>query len=124
MKILLINSVLSFGSTGRIVESLYHDLKSKGHDVKVAYGRNKSSNIPEEDQYCFYKKSNVYFHFGMSKLTDKSGFYSKHETRKLIKFIDGFQPDVVNLHNLHGYYLNIEILLKYLAEKNMCFHSA
>lgn len=53
MKILLINSVLGIGSTGRIVESLYNFFKGEGHDVKVAYGRNRCEKVPEEDQFCF-----------------------------------------------------------------------
>ena len=49
MKILLINSVLGIGSTGRIVQSLYNFFKGEGHDVKVAYGRNRCEKVPEEE---------------------------------------------------------------------------
>ena len=120
MKILLINSVLGIGSTGRIVESLYKSLKSVGHDVKVAYGRNKYLGIITQDQFCFYNKLNINLHGVFSRIFDNSGLaYSKKATKKLIKFIEDFKPDVVNLHNLHGYYLNVPLLLNYLAEKNI-----
>ena len=120
MKVLFINSVCGIGSTGRIVESLYSFLKQKGHDVKIAYGRNVYDKIPQEDQFCFYNKINIVHHGVMSRIFDNSGLnYSKCATKKLIKFIDNFNPDVVNLHNLHGYYLNIPMLLKYLGEKNI-----
>ena len=120
MKILLINSVLGIGSTGRIVESLYNFFKGEGHDVKVAYGRNRCEKVPGEDQFCFYSKLNVYSHALLSRCSDKAGLaYSKKATKKLIKFIDEFNPDVVNLHNLHGYYLNVPMLLKYLGQKNI-----
>lgn len=120
MKILLINSVLGIGSTGRIVETLYRNFKENGHEVKIAYGRNKCDKIPEDDQFCFYNKLNVNFHGAMSRIFDNSGLnYSKRATKKLINYIDKFQPDVVNLHNIHGYYLNVPMLLKYLGEKDI-----
>lgn len=120
MKILLINSVCGVGSTGRVVESLYKHFKNAGNDVKIAYGRNKYDKIPAEDQYCFYNKCNIYFHALMSRICDKAGLdWSKKATKNLIGFIEDFKPDIVNLHNLHGYYLNVPMLLQYLGEKNI-----
>ena len=119
MKILLINSVLGIGSTGRIVESLYKHFTSEGHEVKVVYGRNKSDHIPASDQYCMYNKLGVAMHAGLSRVFDNTGEYSKHSTKKLLKYIDEFKPDVVNLHNLHGYYINVPMLLRYLGEHNV-----
>lgn len=120
MKILFINSVLGIGSTGRIVETLYKYFKSEGNDVKIAYGRNSYDGVPQEDQFCFYSKLNVNIHGVLSRIRDNSGLdYSKKATKKLIKFIEDFSPDVVNLHNLHGYYLNVPMLLKYLGEKDI-----
>ena len=120
MKILLINSVLGIGSTGRIVETLYRFFKNEGHDVKIAYGRNKYNKIPLEDQLCLYNKLNIKYHGFMSRIFDNSGLaYSKKVTIKLIKYIEEFKPDVINLHNLHGYYLNVPMLLRYLATTNI-----
>lgn len=120
MKILFINSVLGIGSTGRIVETLYNYFKQSGNDVKVAYGRNRCDKIPANDQFCFYNKINVNLHGALARIEDNAGLaHSKYSTKKLIKFIENFDPDVVNLHNLHGYYLNVPMLLKYLGEKNI-----
>lgn len=120
MKILFVNSVLGIGSTGRIVETLYRFFKNEGHDVKIAYGRNKYNKIPVEDQLCLYNKLNINYHGFMSRIFDNSGLaYSKKVTSKLIKYIEEFKPDVINLHNLHGYYLNIPMLLRYLATTNI-----
>lgn len=120
MKILFVNSVLGIGSTGRIVETLYKYFKNEGHIVKIAYGRNKYDKIPAEDQLCLYNKLNVNYHGFMSRIFDNSGLaYSKKVTTKLIKYIEEFKPDVINLHNLHGYYLNVPMLLRYLATTNI-----
>ena len=39
MKLLLINSVLGFGSTGRIVLDTAKEYEQNGYEVKIAYGR-------------------------------------------------------------------------------------
>lgn len=119
-KILFINSVCGIGSTGKIVELLYRHFTDIGCKCKIAYGRNNYDKIPKDDQFCFFNKINISIHGGLSRIFDNAGLnYSKRVTKKLIKFIDEFKPDIVNLHNLHGYYLNVPMLLNYLAEKNI-----
>lgn len=115
MKVLFINSVLGFGSTGKIVADL---AMMDGVEPLVIYGRKENtSNVKEA-----YKMTGL-FGNAISAietiLFDKQGFTNKSETKKLIKVIDGFKPDVVNLHNLHGYYINLEILLNYFKEKRI-----
>ena len=115
MKVLFINSVYGRGSTGRIVQQLGKALEEQGDSYMVAYGRGEKL----DDPHCYYIGSplNVYFHAGLSRLTDRAGFYSKKSTKKLLEFIRSYEPDVIHLHNLHGYYLNIELLFQYLKEK-------
>ena len=115
MKLLFINSVYGKGSTGKIVKELGEAVTLQGGEYKVAYGRGEKLN----DEHCYYigNKINVYIHAFFSRLTDKTGFYSKRATKKLIKFIREYNPDVIHLHNLHGYYLNVEILFKYLKNE-------
>lgn len=115
MKVLFINSVYGCGSTGRIVKELGQAVEKNNWEYKVAYGRGKKVN----DSHCYYigNKFSVYLHALLSRITDKTGFYSKCATRKLIKFIRSYSPDIIHLHNLHGYYLNVEILFKYLKQE-------
>lgn len=115
MKVLFINTVYGRGSTGRIVADLGKMLEENGHDFKVAYGRGNQ----KEDLHC-YRIGNdldMYIHAGLSRITDRTGFYSKSATRKLVEFIRAYDPDIIHLHNLHGYYLNIEILFQFLANE-------
>jgi glycosyltransferase involved in cell wall biosynthesis len=60
-------------------------------------------------------KLDFYWHALITRIFDRHGFGSKRATRKLIKKIDYIKPDIIHLHNLHGYYINIEILFNYLA---------
>ena len=119
MKVLLINSMCGTASTGRIVAGIYNQVLAAGGSAKVAYGFRKAATVPECDRYKINSVFGYYFHNILAKLTDKTGLYSKRQTKKFIKLIDEFDPDIVNIHNLHGYYINYEMLFKYLAEKNI-----
>jgi putative colanic acid biosynthesis glycosyltransferase len=54
----------------------------------------------------------------IARLTDRSGFGAHIATRNLIRKIDAYNPDVIHLHNLHGDYINIEILFSYFSKLN------
>ena len=115
MKVLFINTVYGRGSTGRIVADLGNMLEKNGHEFKVAFGRVTN----KEDLHCYRvgNSMDTCVHATLARITDKAGFYSKRATRRLIEFIRQYSPDVIHLHNLHGYYINIEILFKYLADE-------
>lgn len=116
MKILMINVVCGIRSTGRICTDIAQVLESEGHKVRIAYGR---GNVP--NQYKKYairigSEIDTDFHAIKSRLLDKSGFESKKSTMKFIKWVEEYDPDIIHLHNLHGYYINIEILFDYLKK--------
>lgn len=103
-------------STGRIVAGIYNEVKAAGGEAKVAYGFRKAAIVPECDRYRINSKAGYYFHNILAKITDKTGLYSKRQTKRFVKWIKEYDPDIVNIHNLHGYYINYEILLNYLAK--------
>ena len=116
MKVVQINAVSGTGSTGVIARHISDMLNN--HDI---------------ENYIFYaagydnyeraiRISNNYdmkLHALMSHLTGKQAYFSKRSTKKLIKRLDEIQPDIVHLHNLHHNYINLNMLLQYLAEKNI-----
>ena len=112
-RILFINSVCN-GSTGTICKNLYKAAKEAGHECCIAYGRGKA---PEGfDTIKIGNQLDTYLHVLKARVFDASGFGSKHSTKKFIKEVEKFKPDVIHLHNIHGYYVNIEVLFKYLKE--------
>lgn len=118
MKILMINSVCGIRSTGRICTDLATELEREGHEVKIAYGR---ESVPEKFQKYAVRIGNdfdVKLHGLKARLADASGFGSKNATKKFIRWVKEYNPDVVHLHNIHGYYINIKILFDYLRESN------
>lgn len=114
MKILMINVVCGIRSTGRICTDLATALEAQGHEVKIAYGREK---VPEKFQKYAVKIGSdldVKMHGVRARLLDGCGFGSKKATEKFIDWVKEYNPEVIHLHNIHGYYINIEILFNYL----------
>ena len=117
MKVLLINSVCGIGSTGRICADIAREMEAQGHEVKIAYGR---ETAPEQ-----FRKYGVRigtdFDVKLSglhtRLTDRHGFSNKYATKKFLQWAEGFNPDLLWLHNIHGYYINVEMLFDWIKTK-------
>jgi len=116
MKVLQINSVCGIGSTGRIATDIHNLLLDKGHTSYIAYGRGVPQNC--NTVIKIGSKFDVYSHAALTRLFDKHGFGSKYATKKFIEKVVSINPDIIHLHNIHGYYLNIEVLFNYLKEAN------
>lgn len=114
MKVLQINSVCGRGSTGRIVLDIHNELMMQGHRSFVAYGREPA--IGCNGVIRIGSKYDVYLHVLRTRIFDEHGFGSRKATAKFIKKIDEIKPDIIHLHNIHGYYLNIEVLFNYFKE--------
>ena len=117
MRILQINTTVNTGSTGRIAENIGKILMSNGHESYIAFGRGNQKSVSKLIKIG--NKFDFYLHVIQSLFTDRHGFGSKRATKRLLKEIDAIKPDVIGLHNIHGYYLNIEILFKYIKDENI-----
>lgn len=114
MKILQINSVCGVGSTGRIATDLYKVLEEQGHECVIAYGR---GTAPEGIKSIKIGTDlDNYMHVAKTRIFDKHGFGSTSATKEFIKKVEEYNPDVIHLHNIHGYYINIEVLFEYLSK--------
>lgn len=118
MKILMINVVCGIRSTGRICTDLAKELDKEGHQVKIAYGRD--SVPPQYEKYAVKIGSefDVKLHGIKSRIFDRAGFGSENATKRFIEWVEKFDPDIIHLHNIHGYYINVEILFDYLRRCN------
>lgn len=116
MKIVQINS-FSNGSTGKIMMSIHNELLNQGIESYVVWGRGRKSN--NKNEIYMNDKIGVYFHALYSRITGKTGFASKRATRKLIERLDEIEPDIIHLHNIHGYYINIKLLFDYIKKNNI-----
>lgn len=114
MKVLQINSFFTVGGPPRIVNGIYDTLKEQGHDCKIAAAR-ESFYVPE-DSFRIGSDLGVKKNALLARIFDNEGFSARAATKKLIKQIEEYGPDIIHLHNLHGYYINIEILFDYLKK--------
>lgn len=119
MKVMQINAVYGVGSTGVIVEDLHETALKSGIDSYVSYST--SEKVPKDIKNgyvignAFGKKTHAF----LSRVGGKQAYFSSFATRKLIKHIETVKPDTVHLHNLHSNFINLNMLLKYLGEKNI-----
>ena len=115
MKYLFINSVYGVGSTGKIIYKKCHELIEQGNICVVAYGRETII----DDAVNLIKignKKDYLIHAGISRLLDCQGFLSGNATKKFLKKIEESMPDIIWLHNIHGYYINIKLLFEWLKK--------
>lgn len=116
MRVVLINETYGIGSTGKLVKELSLGLKQNDIQVKCYSAVYKS-----DDNSCM-PISNYFdqkIHAILSRITGLQGYYSSLCTRKLLKDLDLYKPDIIHLHNLHGNYINLKLLLDYCKKNNI-----
>lgn len=113
-KLLQINVTANWGSHGKIAEDIGRLAISNGWDSYLAYGRNHR----ESENTLIKVGSNlgVLEHGIESRLFDNHGTASRVATMNLIREINKIGPHIIHLHNIHGYYLNYQILFDYLSK--------
>ena len=110
----MINSVSGIRSTGRICTDIADGLMGKGYKVSIVYGRESVPSAYESISHKFGNKFELYSHVAISRSLDLHGYGSIIGTKKIIRYIKDFKPDIIHLHNLHGYYINVFKLFEYL----------
>ena len=116
MKVMQINSVCGIRSTGKICTDLEEVLRRKGHESRILYGRETAPEIYDSISRRITSPNEIRVHAFLSRIFDNSGFCSKKSTHRMIDEIERYNPDIVHLHNIHGYYLDVDSLFKYLTQ--------
>lgn len=115
--LLQINSVANIGSTGRIAEQIGEKAMAEGWKSFIAYGREAAKS--KSTLIKIGNKTNVYTHLLGSRIFDRHGLLSKKATQLFINEINRISPDVIHLHNLHGYYINYPLLLDFIIKNRV-----
>lgn len=116
MKVLLLNAVYGSGSTGVIVRDIQAECISNGIECICAYSSAKGE---VEHGYHIGNRFTNKLHAILSRISGKQGYFSFCSTWKFLRFLDASKPDIVHLHNLHSNYINLNMLLKYLAKSDI-----
>lgn len=115
--VLQINSAINYGATGRIAEQIGLLAMRHGWESYIAHGR--YINPSESKSIQIGGRLDWVYHALMTRITDRHGLFSTCATKKLIKQIHNIKPDIIHLHNIHGYYINYKILFNYLRKANI-----
>ena len=116
MNIVQINETYTASSTGRIVNMLATEIRKTGNFCLVCAASGVHS---DRDSVQIGSVMDHKLHALFSRITGKQGYFSQRATKKLIERLKQFHPDIVHLHNLHGNYINLELLFRYLAENDI-----
>lgn len=118
-KLLQINPVVRTStSTGKIMRALGEMAMATGWESYIAYSRGRDG-VPQHTSRLVPvgNKLDVFLHGMASRLFDAHGLASRRATKHLIQRIRDIDPDVVHIHNVHGYFLNYPMLCAFLAER-------
>ncbi len=116
MNVLQINAVYGTGSTGRTTKELDEYLQSAGHNSYVVASE---TDTDKPNIYVAGNRIDKKIHALLSRLFGIQGYFSVLSTIKTLKYISKCNPDIVHLRNLHANYINIPMLLNYLAKKDI-----
>lgn len=114
MKVLQINAVYGFKSTGIIAKDIQQAAARDGIDAYVAFA--KGFGRPDARTYEIGSSLDRKCHALLSRIAGKQSYFSYRVTKNFIGYLDHLRPDIVHLHNLHNNYINLNLLLRYLAE--------
>jgi len=117
MKIVIINSN-DYGSTGSIMFGVAKEAREQGHSA-YSFSRMLPAVYKKEGHSFFGTCKDQNLHIKLSTNLGVEGFFSRNQTKKLIKEIDKIKPDVIHLNILHGWYINLPVLFKYIRKNNI-----
>lgn len=114
MRVQQINTTLNSSAPGKIAEEIGKVLQAHGHESYIGYGRRSRPSASHSVKIGNFVDQS--FHGVITRLFDLHGFGSAGATRKFVKKVREINPDIIHLHNIHGYFINLEVLFEYLKE--------
>lgn len=120
-RLLQINPVLRMNtSTGRIMQEIGDLAMAHGWESYIAYSRGRDGvPVCTSQLMPVGSRLSVAWHGLMTRLMDRHGLASSQATRAFIREVDALRPDVIHIHNLHGYFLNYRLLFDYLSHQEV-----
>lgn len=117
-KLLQINPVLRVStSTGRIMQEIGELALQNGWKSYIAYGKGRDGIKPCKSEIIPVGGiCSTLWHGVQTRLFDRHGLASTHATHEFVRQIDQINPDIIHIHNIHGYFLNYRVLFDYLSQ--------
>lgn len=116
-KLLQISIEANINSVGKIAGQIGDIALAAGWESYITYSR---SFLPGKSQIIkIGNRVDILHHVLMTRLFDEHCLHSVKATKRLIKEIERIKPDIIHLHHLHGYFINIELLFDYLKNSGV-----
>lgn len=118
MKLLQINTIgRGISPVATIMKNIHHAAKNRGATSYTACGYGHTGDA----DFIMHSRISRYFNALSARLHGNDGVSYNQATCRLISFIEKIQPDIVHLHNGHGYYLNVCLLHEFLQSRHIPF---
>lgn len=117
MRILQVNTAFIPGGTARVVNNISLEIVAGGDECLIVAARGQMALL--EHSKRIGNTMSTYWNAFMARCFDNDGFMGKAATKKLISIIHNYRPDIIHIHNLHGYYINIKLLFDFLKTANI-----
>lgn len=112
------------GSTGKIMFGIANVARQKNYDVWTFSPKyySKSQNVcwPQVAEHTYFGtvlENKLHHHF--SKLTGLHGCFSWLGTAELIRYLEEIRPDIIHLHNLHNWTIDLPMLFAWIKQNNV-----
>lgn len=119
MKVLQINTTYKKGSTGNIAYGIQQLCQKYNIDNIVAYRYSEEPNNESLKVVEISSWLDCHIHNRIVRYFWCDGLLSRTKTRKFITYLKQETPDIIHLHNLHGNYINLPLIFKYIKKNNI-----
>jgi glycosyltransferase involved in cell wall biosynthesis len=123
MRIAQINMTYK-GSTGKIMLQIADVARNAGHEAHtyapMVFSRvEKQQPLQAQNHFTWGTEFENALHYYAGVVLGQNGRFSHIGTRQLIKELRSFQPEVIHLHNLHGFCVNLPMLFRYIKKEKI-----
>ena len=117
-RLLQINPVIRLStSTGRIMREIGEMVMSRGWESYMGYSRGRDGIMECNSRLVpIGNRLDVALHGIATRMADRHGLHSTRATLNFINSINEIKPDIIHIHNIHGYFLNYPLFFDYLAQ--------
>lgn len=119
MKVVQINAIYGSKSTGTIMREIQSCCEANGIEGYVAYSIADRPDAEIPRGYRIGNQLTAKWHAFISRIIGKQAYANRISTWRFLRWLDKVNPDVVHLHNLHSNYIHLNMLLRYLAKRDI-----
>ena len=118
MTVVQLNTVFGSGSTGRIAASLRRLAEEDGFESLAAWGRGPGPAERGVPGFRSETATGFLAHVAIG-FAGLGGFGSRRATERLLAWLDQRRPDLLHLHNLHGFWVDVERLFDWIRRRDV-----